>query len=867
MMSRQIRQIGLKVAIAACLVYPTVAFGQGESLLQQRQAELQAVEDYLKSLQLDELVIEHLELETSREIDFASRRQMATRLIGEYARRMMSGRNGVDSDCRSKAELLLQTYPELSTPSIRVAILQAKYLTSEDAFRKWWDSGRDENLRGELVSRWFELNSELVSLNRQLNNDYEDQVALLQASVENNRHSRQLSRLDGLLLHTDYLIGWSSYFLGVLIPENRRPLMQTADSHFRSFLQIEPQRTLTEVPPEWFDFSSDWNSRSLVGLALCQRGLDHPLQSQYCFELIETHATVQQTRELRFVWDLNSRVYLDEYSAALEFVDSMGEARQLSESGRTAFWMATLNASNATRDRAPVISRRLLRSGLTGLARQFDAARIESFLKAHRIQITGEDFFSLWLAGYLDFRDAETTNASGAYDAAMTKLAAALTVADQKTNPLDIARCQFLIAKIRLHQRDYESASRAFLECSKSFDGIAPELSAESLWLAVRSLSEQSHTQTRSLLKANRAIDQLMRRFPGSTFAKRAEFERLRLNVASLTADEAIDRLNRVESNDLNYALAANEIVKIRYQTWLDAHQTKSESELETFKALLEAESEYEQLETVSEESKLKTQLMVVDAMLRTESIDVETARQRLDRAKAAAEAIGSHLSLYQEYRYYRFLLANRAANQDEAFTEAQWLAEHAPGTPFEKSAFILLAQLFDQRLQSQINPSPEEVATVKTIFSKLVGLLGSSASELKQSANARVAYARLAALEFEGGSTDKAIEMLVSLNAQFPNHKSYLRQLASIYTQSQHYDDAVSIWQKLIRGVEPGSDLWLESKYNLAYCLYSLGQKGEARKLHEQTRHLSPELPKKWVKQFDDLSALLAREKDPPPH
>jgi len=105
---------------------------------------------------------------------------------------------------------------------------------------------------------------------------------------------------------------------------------------------------------------------------------------------------------------------------------------------------------------------------------------------------------------------------------------------------------------------------------------------------------------------------------------------------------------------------------------------------------------------------------------------------------------------------------------------------------------------------------------------------------------------------------------MLVSLNAIFPNHKSYLRQLASIYTQSQHYAEASSIWQKLVRGVDPGSDLWLESKYNLAFCLYHAGQRAQARALHEQTRRLSPALPESWVKRFDDLSALLIEESTP---
>ena len=447
------------------------------------------------------------------------------------------------------------------------------------------------------------------------------------------------------------------------------------------------------------------------------------------------------------------------------------------------------------------------------------------------------------------------------YDQAKIKLTAALSVIDEKTNPSDIARCRFLLAKIQLHNREYEAAAKVFLECSKSFEKTAPEWSAESMWLAVRSLSEQCRTNPRLLIQANRAIDQLMRRYPGSTFAKRAEFERLRLDITGLTADEAIGRLSRIKPTDSNYPLVANEIIKIRYTSWLDANQSRSESEWQKFEALREAESIYQRQTAASDESKLKSQLLVFDAMLKTESIEKEDLRNCIDRLEARAESVGSNNPVYAEYRYYRFLYANRLSDQPQATAEAQWLSENASGTQFEKSATILLAQLVDEILKSQTAPLRDDLAKAKTVFTKLVDLLGSSESDLKQSPNARVAYARLAALKLASGSNDEAIEMLVSLNTLFPNHKSYLRQLGLTYTQSHQYSNAISIWKKLIRGVDPGSEVWLESKYNLAFCLYHSGNREEARELHEQTRRLCPALPENWINRFDKLSEILIED------
>jgi len=848
------------IILSAGLIGSTVAIslGQDSLSLQQRHSESRAVENYLKSLGLNDLVIEHLEIETAREINREARQRMASRLISEYAQRMLSSRGDSETDWQSKAELLLKTYPELSTPTIQIAILQSKYVVAENELRKWWTSGRDENGRA-MALRWHDLIRGLESLGRQLNAEYEDQMSIHQTMSDGrDSQAQRLARIEGVLFHTDYLLGWSFYYLGVLTPERRKQLMTVSDSHFRTFLQIEPNATLTEVPPGWFDFTSDLNARALVGLAMSQRGLNHPMQSHYCFELVQNHATSQQTRDLRFVWDLNSRMYLNEVSAAQELVDSLGEARNLSEPGRTAFWMATLNSGVALRSRAPVISDRLIRAGLRGLARQSDAERLRMFLKRTNIELSGQDFLTRWVSGFLELNEAATSGAPKGWGESKSKLTAALASVDDETDRNDIARCRFLLAKVQLFEGEFLVAANTFLECSESLFDVAPELSAESQWLAVRCLAALSRTHSRYLIQANRTIDRLMHQFPGSTFAKRAEFEKLRLNVTNTTPEQMIIRLARIPPEDVNYRLAATEIVKIRYTSWVAANREESSSESEAFQALLDANSLFQKLAAADAESKVKSHLLIIDAMLRTDSIDDQTIHDRLDQISVIAAKVANHRSVYQEFRYYQFVFANRINDQDGARAEALWLAEHAQGTRFEKSAMIQLARLMDQQLTEKSNPTHDELVDAIGVYEKLVELLGTSESQLEQSPNARVAFARLAALKLKTGSSEEAMDMLISLNEIFPNHKSYLRQLATTYTQSQHYAPAIPIWQKLIRGVDSGSDVWLESKYNLAWCLFHSGLKDEARQVHEQTRRLAPELPDAWIKPFDELSTLL---------
>jgi tetratricopeptide (TPR) repeat protein len=127
--------------------------------------------------------------------------------------------------------------------------------------------------------------------------------------------------------------------------------------------------------------------------------------------------------------------------------------------------------------------------------------------------------------------------------------------------------------------------------------------------------------------------------------------------------------------------------------------------------------------------------------------------------------------------------------------------------------------------------------------------------------ANARVAYVRLAELTLMTEETDKALEMLKLVNRIFPNHKSYLRKLALAYTETKQFKNAIEIWRKLATGLDPGSDLWFEAKFQLASNLYRVGDRSGARQVYDQTILLSNKIPKNWQLEFDQLSELLLIE------
>jgi len=845
-----------------CLGFVAAASGQWE--LDASQSE--QVEDYLARIGAENLLLEHLESTTASQTNQDSRRQLGGRLLGLYAKRMMSGRTTDDSRWREKSEQILATYPQLDTNSIRIAILQSKYRERETSFRNWWKSGRNSEQRTVQQELWRDLNTELKNLNQAMEAAYEDQIAAVQ-SQGGDVDSAEIIRAEELLLHNHYLLGWTSYFLAILSPDDLKSNLRNSDAWFRDFLQLELNKPLTEVSETWFDFSSPWQVRALVGLAMVQRGLNYPSECKYCLDLIETNSTDQRTRDLRYVWELNSRLYLNDYAGAVELVDSIAASNQLSRNGRISYWNTVLEAGLATSNSAKIIAQRFRSKGLTGLAREFQAAQIADFLKQNQLQLNDafveneKSFEALWVSGLLDFHFAQVDGQPELLATAKSKLANAVALVSDSAHPLDVEKCKFLIARIDHLHRNYDLAADAFLKISQTFEQADRELAAESQWLATRALAELSRRDSRRLLDTNRAIDAIIRRFPGSTYAKRAEFEKLLINLANVPPEEAIKRLLTVAPENINFPVAMNEIVKRRYEDWLQHFQKKSDQESQKIISLVESELDYRRLPNATDESKVKSILLVIDAMLRHTDLEPVQIRIRLDVAKKLLQQTGSLGNLYFEFRYYEFLFANRGGDPEAARQHAIWLSENAKGTRFEKSALVLLAQTADQSFRDSVannSATPQSREKLIAVFQRLVTVLGSSHQTLVSAPNARIAYARLAELQLKNGATDDAIPKLNTLKELFPNNQNYLSSLGRALSVAGRFKDSTTVWRRLASGTRAGSELWFESKYNLAVGLFETGNRDDSQNLIVQTLRLSPQMPAKWKQRFDKLSTQL---------
>ncbi len=388
------------------------------------------LEAYLARLKLDRLLVRQVENEVASELDRDIRVRNAARLIDLYTDQLLSSQLDAETAEHwiAKANGLITIYPELSKPRFTLATLQSRYLAEERLFRSWWVKRNAP--QEKLLESWQQLSAELQRFHQEMEARYQELVTAVQASSGDLILSRQLAQVENLLHQSSFLTGWTAYFQGVLDDANRESLLRLADENFRDFLQIEPRKSLTEVSATWFDFTSPWHLRALVGLAMCQFGLDHRQQSDHCFQLIQQHGDAD-AQDLLFVWKLNSRLYMGKNLEIFEVLEEFRLEEDRSVSNQANFWSTALWASKTIEAGDKAAAQTLRAMALSGLTRAMQAPIIIEFRQENPVEFS-DDFTGNWVKGYLDFCQNEITPTESKQESAKTSLIARLNMRTRK---------------------------------------------------------------------------------------------------------------------------------------------------------------------------------------------------------------------------------------------------------------------------------------------------------------------------------------------------------------------------------------------------------------------------------------------------
>lgn len=848
----------LTPAAAVMLATAICCWASTPLVARQDNGDAERVESYLEGLGLNELLVAYVEQQLEREVDGQLRKQFAAHLAELYTQQLLSpsGSESQSLKWQLKAQRLVQIYPDLDDPVLQIALLHARYQTVNNDFEAWWQARHLPAKRQKLQESFRQLIRDMLQLKRRMETQRRELAIARDVDSENrNLVEIRLARVDNVLLHSQYLIGWASYFRAIVEPENATEWLSMSESHFRGFLQIEPDKSLLEVSRQWLDFEDSWTSRGLIGLAVCKQAQRLPAISRHCFQLAAT-ASDRGMEDLLDVWNLRGLVYSDQLAAAAELIDAGTAADDTSSS--SSFWVAVVKNGAAVSGQDPAIGSRMIRDGLVGLVRRRQAGLIRELIADLNIKLESHDFLTLWISGFLAFDDAEQHDDKNKREEAKIRLTQSLELATDQVHHADVARCEFLLASLRFRDREFAVAEPMFARVVNALKESDQSVAAQAMWLRIQSLVELCRQEPRRSSQAFAMMDQMLRMFPDSPQVDRIEFEKLKLNLQNVPDDEAIRRLERIGPDNEFRTDARYEMIQRQHRLWLDSVR-RGHPDKDLLETLVRWESEYRSDANATIPRKLKLLLLVIDARMRDTPTDTAVVKGLLDSADMLAQSHrDSQEELYLEYQYYRFLYLQQA-NIVDAMTQAEWIVKNAAGTRYEQSALIFLSQQWEQQVDD-VEVDREQLSKGIEIYRRLSETAGAEPTQLKNSRNSRVAASRLAELLVQQESWIDADRLYAKLLESFPDDQNYLAASARCQTRLGRFDLAEPIWRRLAAGVEAGTDLWYESKYELAVCV-ARNDPPDAAKLVRQTIRLSPEMPDLWRAKFTALQTTFNNE------
>jgi hypothetical protein len=808
-----------------------------------------ALESWLAERKLDDLLLDQLESRFELTTNSQAREELAKRLATLYGQKLLA----LDKDSQQllkRTRELISLYPRFETGRLRVAMLHARYLDSEQSFLDWIRTGSKFEAKEELESSLETLFGDLSNALSALMRRSEELFAAGQLNRDRRPLDAERKEVEAEAMHCQFLTGWSSYFLAMLRENQRAELLEQSESRFREFLQLDQQTVLSDYDSRWFDFSSAWHVRAISGLAAIALARGQESQANSLYSLIESNAVSQESRESVIRFRFLGHCYCGQFKEAANVVRNRKAISAMSKSGKVRLWATVVDASRAAPNSAE-----LKQIALLGLTREMAGDRLVVEFEKDPAGEKADSFESNWIAGYVQFWKAENGKATSTENAKqfLEKAIAVGATQQPAVDPSDIARCRYLLAWLKLKANDTEAAVGMFSEVAKILATEDPQLASESAWLAAKTNIRLGNRNPGGANDAWNALERFIRSWPDSPHVASASFEKLKIELRSMRPEDAIERLKRISPNDENHASALLETAAQRYRIW--QNQTGSETSLNGLK---NACGEVDSSSSSTAGQKVRANFLLIDALSRLATPDLAQIDALIQRSTSLLSQIEDDKMVRAELLYYQMRLGPQTADGTVASGIAEELVEVGKGTRFELPALIQLAQHRDAKL-SETKTDPNELALAIDIYRRLSSLLGQDEEKLKSSANARVAFARLGELQQladQSLESERTFQTLVDI---FPGNAKYLRNLAVAKSDSR---SAKEIWQRLASGSDAGSELWFESKFELAKILAS-SDRQSAIQILKQTMQLGGEIPEPWRQAYESLLDDLSRGED----
>ncbi len=125
----------------------------------------------------------------------------------------------------------------------------------------------------------------------------------------------------------------------------------------------------------------------------------------------------------------------------------------------------------------------------------------------------------------------------------------------------------------------------------------------------------------------------------------------------------------------------------------------------------------------------------------------------------------------------------------------------------------------------------------------------------------------RMAEILMAQGETERAGRLYREILKRSPDAADVLSKLGEIYEAQGRWDDALELWRRYEKGVEPGSPAWLDCRYRIALAHSKMGRGKEACEVLTMVRVLHPDAgDEAFRRKIRDLETKVCANGGPPP-
>ncbi len=852
------------------------------------RASRENLKTYLRSHQLHKLLIELLEQELIDSTAELQKQAIATELIQYHLAELNQSKH--PEKTLDRLEKLFEQFPAVATFENRILIAFVKYRRANELFDDWIENRDQIGLR-QAVSLRLEL---VIRSAEQLYAETRERYAELSNSnldSDDAEATRKLKTLETVISQCLYLNAWSNYLLAISLgpgPQQDSALSQSQKG-FRMLLQIPDEKDVNELSPQWFDLSSPWSCRCLLGLAMVNQAMRSARQANHCFVLLGEANVPESIRRQKDVWQFRASYYPGQ---VYEIADRVANLFAQTEIPTGEYWLTVAKAGLSWPDQQSDAAIRLTNFGLMGLAKSNEFAMIDTLIESYQIKLSSKSFFSKWVSGYISLKKSNGRRNSTLRHA-INQLAVALRPAadtddsaienasqnkstdenpqersekqsTEKIAPIYRARCRYHYAYALFVDRQFQLADDQLRQVTAVFRYLDGGEAENALWLHCRVVDQLAKSDPIWRKPLKRVLGEFQRDYPNSAKAHKAVFMGLMSDLESEPIEQSISILQRIGTSDPNYERALFEICRLKHLQWIQSIGQSSNAPSLGEHVLSSAEDyvRHVPIGRTAHQNEIvrfvKTCLYAADVCLRSAPPAIQLGEEWLNRCQELVVFVAADNNVKSEFHYLSLSLATKSSNDSGVAEHSNWLISNSTMQLHRRAALIAQVQLMEQEMAAAGEvQKPDKARGLITVLQLLVDDYDANQVNLDDNANARVAVWNLGRYQKMLGDFEAAKSSLRRLVDVRPLELSYNLELARVHMDLKQYDQAVLLWRTIIAGSRHGEETWIEAKYNLIVCLLQSDPK-RAEQVLVQTLRLAPQMPLPWQEKFAQIQSIL---------